>query len=88
VGAPTRVRDSRLEEETKQKIATLEQSIYEEQTAASYQYDLLRGTDQRLVQAVKKALETLGFKYVIDVDEELAQTGYKGPKREDVRIEE
>lgn len=78
----------RIEEETKQKIATLEQSIYAEQAAASYQYDLLRGTDQPLVLAVKKALETLGFQFVIDVDEEQSQAGEKGPKREDLRIEE
>ncbi len=78
----------RIKEETRQKIATLEQSIHEERTSASYQYDLLRGTGRPLVLAVKEALETLGFESVIDVDEELAQTGDKVPKREDLRIEE
>jgi len=31
----------RIEEETKQTIATLEQSIYQEQTSASYKYDIV-----------------------------------------------
>lgn len=78
----------RIEEESKQKIVTLEQSIFEEQTSTAYQYELLRGTDQPLVLAVKKTLETLGFQSVVDADAELAQTGHKGPKREDLRIEE
>jgi hypothetical protein len=62
-----------LEDETKQKVSELESEIEKE-------------TGDPLVHAVKRTLEELGFKDVIDVDEEKAKAGEKGQLREDLQV--
>jgi hypothetical protein len=75
-----------LEEETKQKVSEFESEIKKEQSESEYLYDLLRQTGDPLVHAVKRTLEGLGFKDVIDVDEEKAKAGEKGQLREDLQV--
>lgn len=58
-----------IETETKQRVMELEQIIEAERDKAAYQHVLISATGRPLVLAVKKALETLGFKSVVDVDE-------------------
>jgi hypothetical protein len=76
----------RIEAETKEKIIAIEESIQAEREETAYLHDLLTGTGDALVKAVKRALEVLGFKDVFDMDAEMAKRGDTGPKREDLRV--
>src|SRR6185369_16010666 len=64
----------------------LEKAIEEERIATEYLHDLIRGTGDSLVGAVKKALEVLGFQSVADMDQELQDSGDSRSKREDLQI--
>ena len=75
-----------VEEEARNRVAELERAIAAEREETSYQHDLIRETGTSLVLAAKKALEILGFKSVVDVDEEMEKAGEKGPKNEDLQI--
>jgi len=75
-----------VHEEAKRQVGALEQAIEEERAAMRFLHDLITGTDRTLVKAVKKTLEVLGFKQVIDVDEEMEKKGKTGQKGEDLRI--
>jgi hypothetical protein len=77
----------RVEEEAEKQIAERQQQIEDEQDEFQYLYDLLRETGDPLVDAVKKALEVLGFKDVIDADKELEKSDGNSLKREDLRID-
>ena len=68
-----------------QKVNELRQKIDIEQNKFLYQIDLITQTGAELVFAVKKALEVLGFKDVVNYDDELASTGSSG-MREDLHI--
>jgi hypothetical protein len=71
---------------TQQQITNLEQQIEEERTKHNFLYEVLQGTDDKLVSAVKKTLEFLGFEKVIDSDAELEQSGTDERRREDLQI--
>lgn len=58
-----------IEDEAKKQVIELEQDIEAQRDEASYQHALISATGRPLVLAVHKALETLGFKSVVDVDE-------------------
>ena len=58
-----------VETEAKKRVNELEQAVEAERDKASYQHALITATGRSLVLAVKKTLETLGFKSVVDVDE-------------------
>jgi hypothetical protein len=73
-----------IEAQARAKIQALEVQIEDERTRNVWQHDLLTGTDWRLVDAVKRALEELGFQKVIDVDEEQDKAGRS--RREDLQI--
>jgi len=76
----------RIEEEAAEKVKVIEERIRLEQERTAYLRNLLIETGDPLVKAVKKALETLGFKDVLDMDEEMVKQGDTGPKREDLRV--
>jgi hypothetical protein len=66
------------------EIGALHGKIAAERAANGWLHDLIAGTDAQLVEAVKKALKTLGFEKVIDVDVERDKEGKS--RREDLQI--
>lgn len=56
-------------------ISELEKEIEYERNQSQFLYDLLRGTGRPLVLSVQKALSTLGFEAIIDVDAEMQKAG-------------
>lgn len=77
-----------LQAETKRRIEDIDAQIESERHSQSDWYLLLKGTGDELVQAVIHSLKTLGFKLVIDVDEEFEDAGGTRNPREDVRVED
>lgn len=75
-----------VEEEARGKITELENAIEAEREETLYIHQLISGTGDDLVSAVKKALEVMGFESVVDVDEEMEKAGDKGPRNEDLQI--
>jgi hypothetical protein len=75
-----------IQEEANRQVLQLEGVIEEERVSSGYLHTLLTETGSNLVEAVKKALEQLGFRSVVDVDKELAQSDDTSPKREDLQI--
>ena len=74
---------ARTEKEHEVTITALREEAAIEQATEGWQYDLLRGTGEKLVDAVRQALAALGFAKVEDVDATLD----KGtPRREDLRV--
>jgi hypothetical protein len=76
----------RIRTEADARIEELEQSIAAERSKHAWLHDLLSGTDSVLVNAVTNALVQLGFKSIVDVDEELDAKGK--PRREDLQIQD
>ena len=68
------------------RVAELERAIEQKQGSESYWYDLLTGTGDTLVAAVKRTLELLGFSVVVDMDQEIEEAGTTEQKREDLQI--
>jgi len=54
--------------EHQQRLSKLEMAIAEERKKLSYWHDLITSTDRPLIDAVKKAFHVLGFKQIIDPD--------------------
>ena len=77
-----------IEQETEVRIGALQEQIADEREKFAFLYDLVRSTDEQLVQAVKQTFEFLGFQNVVDVDKEKESTGNARIKREDLRIED
>ncbi len=75
-----------VREEATARVSLLERSIAQERGANQFAYDLLRGTGTQLVEAVRLALELIGFRDVIDVDVETRLSGMGKTLREDLRI--
>lgn len=76
----------RIRESARKEEETIERQMKQEYEKDGYLHDLITATDRKLVLAVKKALETLGFQKVIDVDAE--RTAANKGLREDLRIED
>ncbi len=76
----------RIQVETKSQVEGLERDIEYERVQWGFLYDLLNGTGTTLVSAVKKTLELLGFKSIVDVDEEMSISGGNVQRREDLQI--
>ncbi len=68
-----------------QKVIDLNKQIDDERQKDDYLHDLVRETDAKLVSAVHKTFELLGFTKIVDVDKEKAGEGFKD---EDLRISE
>ena len=75
-----------VQDEARRKVNELTQSIDEKRRESGYLHDLVTQTGHPLVSAVKTALEVIGFRNVVDVDEEMRKMGDTGAKREDLRI--
>jgi hypothetical protein len=77
-------------EETKEKMRIemqkVEALIEKERSENAYLHEILTATDETLVKAVQKSLEVIGFKSVINVDEDLENYSKNGLRREDLRI--
>jgi hypothetical protein len=75
-----------IQDDAARKVVELENEIEAERDANRFLYDLLRETGGSLVVAVLKALALLGFKSVVDADEEMKKAGKDSALREDLRI--
>jgi hypothetical protein len=82
--AQIRVIEERGQKEKRQLLA----KITDERERNAYLYDLLRGTNSTLVQAVITALGVLGFTDIIDLDKELRASGDGASLREDVQVKD
>jgi hypothetical protein len=74
-----------VQEQANKKVEALLAQIEVERTAQQYLTDLITQTDQSLVYAVKQTLEKLGFRDVLNYDEELEKRGVP-EMREDLHI--
>lgn len=72
--------------EANQKIAELDNEISEIGKRNKYIFDIVSETGDALVYAVRRALYVLGYKEVIDVDEDMDTGDVGGGKKEDLRI--
>lgn len=75
-----------IETEAKKRVTDLEQAIEAERDKSSYQHALISATGRPLVLAVKKAIETLGFRSIVDVDDEAEESDDSGFLNEDLQI--
>lgn len=76
---------TRVQQQAAKSVEEFENRIRGVRDELGWLHTLLTGTDRALVLAVKRALEKLGFKRVVDVDVEDSTS--KG-KREDLRIQD
>ena len=76
----------RLREETELTIEGLESKADEVRKLDGWIHDLITSQGTPLRLAVRKALESLGFKDVVDVDEEVESNGSSNVKMEDLQI--
>lgn len=84
--AELRREKTRVEEEMRATVATLDDQIVAEQAANGWIHDLLTATGDELVNAVKRALAEVGFSAIVDVDEIRDNAGQS--RREDLRLED
>jgi hypothetical protein len=77
---------SHIQDDAAKKVADLEKAIEEDRNASQFLYALIRETGDPLVEAVEKAFALIGFKAVVDVDEEMTKAGKEASLREDLRI--
>ena len=75
-----------IQSQAESRIAQLEAEIEKERQQHQYMYDLLTETGDNLVSAVKQTLEILGFKGVVDADEQIANENKSKNKDEDLQI--
>lgn len=73
-----------VDRKAKAEIEMLSKEVDRERESLGWMYDLLTAYDQPLVEAVKKALEIIGFQKVVDVDDERDKEGKT--RREDLQI--
>ena len=77
----------KTKEKAKTKVEEIEIAIKEKRQEVSYLTDILTGTGDKLVEAVIKTLDVLGFKKVIDVDKTLTDEEQQSRgKMEDIQI--
>lgn len=77
---------SEIEKRARAEKVELEETIVKLRSEYDFIHDLIRETGEPLVSSVKKALDFIGFKSVIDVDEQAGKLGDTGPRREDLQI--
>lgn len=75
-----------IREKAARDIEILEKKIEARRDEVSIQFDLARETGDNLVNAVKAALTVLGFKKIVDADDELRDSGILGQNREDLQV--
>ncbi len=79
---------SSLKEDMARRISSLESIIDIERSNYGFLYDLLRSSGDELVKAVERSLKFLGFRGVVNIDEELQDNGVSDVKQEDLQIRE
>jgi hypothetical protein len=75
-----------IDEAARVRVRELEEQIEAERAQYGFLHDLLTASGDDLVRAVIRALQTIGFTDVQDVDADAEAAGQAGPLREDVRI--
>lgn len=75
-----------IKKNAEDEVARLTDEIENYRLEQGWIHDLLDGTGDQLVWAVKKALEEIGFQRVIDMD--VVRDAESKPRREDLRIED
>lgn len=75
----------RIQEETKRAIDEIERHIQAERTRFQFLHDLIGGTDSKLVEAVKQTMTLIGFKKIVDLDNERKKVG-ESERDEDLQI--
>ncbi|MDI9336174.1 MAG: hypothetical protein QM520_03995 [Gammaproteobacteria bacterium] len=77
---------STIKDDAARKVSYLEKAIENDRNESAFLYALIRETGDPLVEAVEKALALLGFKSIVNVDEEMTKAGKEASLREDLRI--
>lgn len=77
-----------VEADAARRINVLNETIFAERESNRHLYGLVQETDSALVDSVKWALVVLGFKQVVDVDEEMRKAGTGTSLREDLQIKD
>lgn len=75
-----------IERQALAQVTALKNKINDEREEQGYLHELLTETGDNLVRAVKKALATLGFEKVVDVDHNLKEAEKNENKKEDLQI--
>lgn len=70
----------------KVELEELDKKISEERNKLGFLHGIITKTGYDLVVDVKSCLELIGFKQVIDVDEEIKKQGTTEPKQEDLQV--
>jgi hypothetical protein len=81
-----RTRQAEIRTRAQIEIDAIEKEIIKEQSDNEWMHDLLTGTDETLVVAVERALRSIGFQKIRDIDEERDAEGKS--RREDLQIED
>ena len=76
----------KIKEESNRKIEALNEKIKEEKAQVEYQNKLLTDDGDSLVEAVEFAFKVLGFKNVVNVDEDYKKQGKTNSNDEDLQI--
>lgn len=84
IGLKQEVRN--IERQAEAEMARINTEIMAQRLESEVLFDLARETGEKLVTAVRHALNVLGFEKVIDADAELLQQGKIGQNREDLQI--
>lgn len=72
--------------QTDRRLAELDKRIAQERAELGFLHDILTTSGDDLVEAVRRCLEFIGFRQVVDVDQLMAEVGDEGPRQEDLRI--
>lgn len=70
------------------EVQKLQEQIDAETQSLGFLHDLIRGTGDQLVTAVKTALETLGFQNIVETDLEAESAESNKQRREDLQIDD
>jgi len=75
-----------VQKRAKRELADLDKKITEERDVFGFLHGIITNTGDDLVESVKSCLEFIGFKQVIDVDEEIQNKGTSASKQEDLQV--
>ena len=78
----------KVQQRAKRELEELDKKISEERDKLGFLHRIITktGTGTDLVESVKSCLEFIGFKQIIDVDEQIREQNTKAPKQEDLQV--
>jgi hypothetical protein len=76
----------KVQDRAKSELEELDKRILEERKKLGFIHGIITKTGYDLVLDVKSCLELIGFKQVIDVDEQIKEQGTTAPKQEDLQV--